>query len=180
MGAMVKNLILHRRLAFFVSVSLSDRPGYLPALIVFKFDDEPPLCRDGILGHTKRLYSSRSKNTRYCVIDFSRRCVRKNGAAKEYGRLTGAADGSTVSRESFCLLRQRRWSGRNGANISGYYGGEGCGEGSCGVGCWGEVLLFVLRRSISSVALLYRSCSRSACVASPSFTCLSRFSSASL
>jgi hypothetical protein len=48
---------------------LPDRPGYLPAFIVLKFDDELPLCRDGILGHTNKLYSPSLKNTRYCVTN---------------------------------------------------------------------------------------------------------------
>jgi len=54
-----------------------------------------------------------------------------------------------------------------------------CGDG-CGVG-WGcDKSLLAVKSSISSDALLYRSRSRSACGASPSFTCFSRFPSASL
>ena len=67
---MIKGLILHRCFAFFVSVRLPDGPGYLPAFIVFKFDDELPFRRDDILGHTNGLYNACSKNTRYCVINF--------------------------------------------------------------------------------------------------------------
>lgn len=65
---MVQDLILHRRFTFFVSVSLPNGPGYLPAFIVLKFDNELPLSGDGSLGHTNPLYDSDSKSTRYCVI----------------------------------------------------------------------------------------------------------------
>ena len=67
---MIKGLILHRCFTFFVSVRFPDGPGYLPAFIVFKFDDELPFRRDDILGHINRLYNPCSKNTRYCVINF--------------------------------------------------------------------------------------------------------------
>src|SRR6516164_3175175 len=104
---MIKGLILHRCFAFFVSVRLPDGPGYLPAFIVFKFDDELPFRRDDILGHTNRLYNACSKNTRYCGINFLQVC-QKEGRDRKPGTLTAAPGGSRVPRESFCLLRQRR------------------------------------------------------------------------
>jgi hypothetical protein len=70
LGAMILQLILHRRLAFFLSGGLADRAGKLACFEVFVSDGEFPFYRDDILRHINKLYDMIQVNTRYCIQIF--------------------------------------------------------------------------------------------------------------